>query len=189
LAESERPTKRAGPLRFCANLTNFTTPAYPLANVLIDPVAASTSLQHGSSSQQRKGHIGLGHPLLAQPACVAQDHARAGRRADLQACEEGRHSLAVRTPARRTCNGILTKGRIGEILRDSHGIAQTKGTFCDTQPPIARANNLQSSPATRSSASSSPPVWLPAPAEAQVDSSTALEHLPRYTNLPLLVQS
>jgi hypothetical protein len=89
-------------------LDDFTTPAYPLANVLIDPVAASTSLQHGSSSQQRKGHIGLGHPLLAQPACVAQDHPRAGRRTDLQACEEGRHSLAVRTPARRTHNGILT---------------------------------------------------------------------------------
>lgn len=57
-----------------------------------------TNRQNGSSSQQRKGHIGLGHPLLSQPACVAQDHSRAGRRAHLQAREEGRHPLPVRTP-------------------------------------------------------------------------------------------
>lgn len=51
------------------------------------------------------------------------------------------------------------------------------------------ANTSQSLPATRSSVFSSPTVWLPAPAEAHVNSSSALEHLPRYTNLPLLVQS
>jgi hypothetical protein len=81
-----------------------------------------------------------------------------------------------------------TPSQIGEILRDSHGIAQTKGKFCDSAC-YACANCAQSSPETRSSESSSPTVWLPAQAEALVDRSSALVHLPRYTNLPLLVQS
>ena len=53
-------------------------------------------IQHnGSPPQQRKGYIGLGHPLLTNCPAVAQDHPRAGRRTDLQAREEGRHSLSV----------------------------------------------------------------------------------------------
>jgi hypothetical protein len=73
----------------------------PPANVLIDQVAASPSIQNGSSSQQRKGYISLGCPLLSQPACLAQDYSRAGRRADSEARKEGRHPLPVRMTAWR----------------------------------------------------------------------------------------
>jgi hypothetical protein len=81
----------------------------PLAHVLIDQLPVSTIIHNGSSSQQRKGYLSLGCPLLSQPSCVAQDHPRAGCRADLQACEEGCHSLAVRISAAGRRNGVLTR--------------------------------------------------------------------------------
>lgn len=46
-----------------------------------------------------------------------------------------------------------TPSQIGEILRDSHGIAQVKGKFGRIERFCARANPLQLSPVTRSSAS------------------------------------
>ena len=52
------------------------------------------SHKHGSTSQQRKGHIVQRHPLLSHPSGVAQDYPRAGRRPNLQARKKGCHSLA-----------------------------------------------------------------------------------------------
>jgi hypothetical protein len=56
----------------------------------------TTNRRNGSSSQQGQGHFCLRHPLLPQRPLLAQDHPRAGRRPDLQAREEGRHSLPDR---------------------------------------------------------------------------------------------
>lgn len=110
----------------------------PHDSVLIDQVVLRSIIQNGSSSQQRKGHISLRHPLLPQPSCVAQDHPRAGRRADLQARKEGRNPLPVRTIAGRRILGWHTNGfgRIGEVLRDSHGIAQVRGKFFEMADTI-----------------------------------------------------
>lgn len=46
-----------------------------------------------------------------------------------------------------------TPSQIGEILRDSHGIAQVKGKLCAFEQFCASANPSQLSPVTRSSAS------------------------------------
>jgi small subunit ribosomal protein S13e len=46
-----------------------------------------------------------------------------------------------------------TPSQIGEILRDSHGIAQVKGKFCVSEPLCACADCPQLSLVTRSSVS------------------------------------
>ena len=48
---------------------------------------------HGSPSQQRKGHKRLRDPLLPRSADLVQELARTGRRKHLQACEEGRNAI------------------------------------------------------------------------------------------------
>ena len=48
----------------------------------------------GSSTQQRKGHICLRHPLLSYSSCMVEDNSGASRRSNLQAREEGRNSVS-----------------------------------------------------------------------------------------------
>jgi len=57
--------------------------------------------RHGSSSQQRKGHISLCHPILSNSSCVVEDHSRASRRPNLQACKEGCYSVSDRRRSQR----------------------------------------------------------------------------------------
>lgn len=61
---------------------------------------------------------------------MVEDHTRPGRRPDLQARKEGCHPIAVRTISQPIIEvgGRTLKlgGRIGVVLRDSHGVAQVK---------------------------------------------------------------
>jgi hypothetical protein len=73
------------------NLLNIYNPSRPLT---IPSLTTIHSRKHGSTSQQRKGHIVQRHPLLPHPSGVAQDYPRAGRRPDLQARKKGCYSFA-----------------------------------------------------------------------------------------------
>ena len=63
------------------------------------PTGRSTleqNCKNGSSSQQRKRHIGQRNSILTHSACMAQDYPRTSRGPDLQACKEGCNTIPDR---------------------------------------------------------------------------------------------
>lgn len=64
--------------------------------LLIFSVGYTQLLQNGTHARTRKGYLGLCSALPSHPSFLAQDHARRGRRADLQAREEGPFAIPDR---------------------------------------------------------------------------------------------